>query len=80
MQELDLTKRYPKMKRDWIIKERESVTEEEMSEFKKGIKLAVKGEWTEAVKELQGFMKQYPDSALIPDAKKTLDLVKLEEK
>ena len=58
----------------------EPVTEEELSEFKKGIDLAAKGERTEAVKELQEFMKQYPDSALIPDAKKTLDLVKAEEK
>ncbi len=61
-------------------KKDEPVTEEEMSEFKMGIDLAGKGERTEAVKELQDFMKQYPDSALIPDAKKTLDLVKAEEK
>jgi TolA-binding protein len=54
----------------------EPVTDAELSAFKKGIDLAVKGERTEAVKELQEFMLQYPDSALIPDAKKTLDLVK----
>ena len=58
----------------------EPVTDAELSEFRKGIDLAVKGERTEAVKELQEFMMQYPDSALIPDAKKTLDLVKKEEK
>jgi TolA-binding protein len=58
----------------------EPVTEVELSEFKKGIDLAVKGDRTEAIKELQEFMMQYPDSALIPDAKKTLDLVKKEEK
>ena len=58
----------------------EPVTEEEMSAFKMGLDLAGKGERTEAVKELQEFMKHYPDSALIPDAKKTLDLVKAEEK
>jgi len=58
----------------------EPVTDAELSEFKKGIDLAAKGEPTEAVKELQEFMMQYPDSALIPDAKKTLDLVKKEEK
>jgi TolA-binding protein len=58
----------------------EPVTEEEVSEFKKGIDLAAKGEQSEAIKVLQEFMKQYPDSALIPDAKKTLDLVKAEGK
>jgi len=58
----------------------EPVTDAELSAFKKGIDPAVKGERTEAVKELQEFMIQYPDSALIPDAKKTLDLVKKEEK
>ena len=58
----------------------EPVTETELSAFKKGIDLAVKGERTEAAKELQEFMMQYPDSALIPDAKKTLALVKKEEK
>ena len=58
----------------------ELVTEEEIADFKKGIDLAVKGDRPEAVKGLQAFMKQYPDSALIPDAKKTLDLVKTEEK
>jgi len=56
----------------------EPVTETELSEFKKGIDLAVKGERTGAVKGLQEFMMQYPDSALIPDAKKTLDLIKKE--
>jgi TolA-binding protein len=54
------------------------ITEAELSEFKKGIDLAVKGERTEAVKELQEFMMQYPDSVLIPDAKKTLDLARKE--
>jgi TolA-binding protein len=58
----------------------EPVTVAELSEFRKGIDLAVKGERTGAVKELQEFMIQYPDSVLIPDAKKTLDLVKKEEK
>jgi TolA-binding protein len=58
----------------------EPVTEVELSEFKKGIDLAVKGERTEAIRELQEFMMHYPDSALIPDAKKTLDVVKKEEK
>lgn len=56
----------------------EPVTEEEMSGFKAGVDLAMKGDKPGATKELTEFMKQYPDSALIPDAKKTLDLVKVE--
>jgi len=56
----------------------ESVTEEELNEFKQGIDLAAKGDKTSAIKEIEEFMKQYPDSALIPDAKKTLDMVKTE--
>jgi len=58
----------------------EPVTEEEMSEFKEGVELAMKGDKQGATKELTEFMKQYPDSPLIPDAKKTLDLVKVELK
>jgi TolA-binding protein len=58
----------------------EPVTEEELAEFKKGIDLAAAGQRAEALKMLQEFMKQYPDSALIPDAKKTVDLVKSEGK
>lgn len=54
----------------------EPVSEEEMAEFKQGVDLALKGDKPAAIKELSEFMKQYPDSALIPDAKKTLDLVK----
>ena len=56
----------------------EPVTEEELSEFKKGIDLAAKGERSESLNALQDFMARYPDSALIPDAKKTVDLVKAE--
>ena len=58
----------------------EPVTEEELAEFKKGVDLAVSGERAEAAKVLQEFMKHHPDSALIPDAKKTADLVKAEGK
>ena len=58
----------------------EPVTEEEMSEFKKGVELAMKGDKPGATTQLTEFMKQYPDSSLIPDAKKTLDLVKFELK
>ena len=58
----------------------EPVTEEEMSIFKEGLESASKGDRAGAIKVLEEFMKKYPDSALMPDAKKTLDLVKLEAK
>lgn len=54
----------------------EVVTEEELVKFKSAIAAVEKGDNTGAIKDLAEFMKQYPDSALIPDAKKTLDLVK----
>lgn len=56
----------------------EPVTEEELKEFKEGLALADAGKNAEAIHELEEFMKQYPDSALIPDAKKTMDLMKAE--
>ena len=56
----------------------EPVTEEEMGKFKEALESAEKGDRSGAIKMLEEFMKKYPDSALIPDAKKTLDLVKLE--
>jgi hypothetical protein len=55
-----------------------AVTEEELTKFRACVELAGKGESGAATKELEAFMKQYPDSALIPDAKKTLDMVKAE--
>ena len=57
----------------------EAVTVEELKTFKSGVDLASKGDKDGSVKALEEFMKQYPDSALVPDAKKTLDLVKMEE-
>jgi hypothetical protein len=57
-------------------KDDEAVTQEELTKFKSAVDPAAKGDRTGAIKELEEFMKQYPDSALIPDAKKTLDLVK----
>jgi TolA-binding protein len=54
----------------------EVVTEEELTKFKSAIAAVEKGDSTGAIKDLAEFMNQYPDSALIPDAKKTLDLVK----
>jgi TolA-binding protein len=56
----------------------EAVAEEELACFRKGLDLASNGDNPGAARELEAFMKQYPDSALIPDAKKTLDLVKTE--
>ncbi len=56
----------------------EAVTEEELLKFKSGLDTASKDDKTAAITALDDFMKQYPDSALIPDAKKTLDLVKAE--
>jgi TolA-binding protein len=58
----------------------EPVTEEELHEFREGIAFAEKGDTTTAIRELEEFMKQYPDSALIPDAKKSLDLLRTETK
>ena len=54
----------------------EQVTEAELMELKEGLAFAEAGDMDKAVHELEEFMQQYPDSALIPDVKKTLDLVK----
>jgi TolA-binding protein len=56
----------------------ELVTEEELTEFKAAFERAVRGEREAAITGLEKFLEQYPDSALVPDAKKTLDLVKAE--
>jgi TolA-binding protein len=58
----------------------ESVTEDELAKFKAGIDLAAKGDKQASIKELEDFMKQYPDSPLIPDVKKTMEMVKAEGK
>jgi TolA-binding protein len=58
----------------------EAVSEEELAEFKEGLDLAAKGDSAGAIRELEEFLKQHMDSALIPDAKKTLDMVKAEGK
>ena len=59
-------------------KDEETVTEEELTAFKEGVDLAAKGDRAGATRELEEFAKQFPDSSLIPDAKKTLDMVKAE--
>jgi hypothetical protein len=56
----------------------ERVTEEELDAFRQCVACAESGDRADAAQKLEEFMKQYPDSALIPDAKKTLDLVKAE--
>jgi TolA-binding protein len=58
----------------------EVVTEEELAKFKAGLDLAAKGEKEAAVKEIEDFMKLFPDSAMIPDAKKTVDLLRADAK
>lgn len=58
----------------------EPVTEEELTRFKRGVDLALEGDRAASTKELEEFMKLYPDSALVPDAVKTLELVKVEQK
>jgi TolA-binding protein len=58
----------------------EPVTEEELKEFKEGLAFAEAGKTVEAIHEFEEFMKLYPDSALIPDAKKSLDLLTTEAK
>lgn len=61
-------------------KGKESVTEAELTKFKAAVDLALKGDQAASAKELKDFMKLYPDSAMIPDAKKTLDMVQAKKK
>ena len=56
----------------------DAVSEEELAEFRTAVELASKGERAAAAKELEEFMTEFPDSPLIPDAKKTLELVRAE--
>ena len=56
------------------------VSEEELAELRTALTLLEKGESVAARKELEELIAEHPDSALIPDAKKTLDMVKAEEK
>ncbi len=61
-------------------KDDEAVTEEELTKLKSAVEAAGHTDRTRAIKELEEFMRQYPDSTLIPDAKKMLDLVSAEGK
>jgi len=58
----------------------EPVTEAELAEFKEGLAYVEAGKKGEAIHEFEEFMKLYPDSALVPDAKKSLDLLNAEAK
>lgn len=58
----------------------EAVTEEELAEFRSAVDLAAKGEQAAATRELEEFIARFPDSPLLPDAKKTLEMVKGEGK
>lgn len=58
----------------------EPVTEAELAEFKEGLAFVEAGKKAEAIHEFEEFLKQYPDSALVPDAKKSLDMMKVEAK
>lgn len=58
----------------------EPVTEVELAEFKEGIAFVEAGKKAEAIHEFEEFLKIYPDSPLIPDARKSLDLLKEDEK
>jgi len=60
-------------------KEEEAVSEGELAKFKGAVDLAVRGERQATIKEMEAFMREFPDSPFIPDAKKTLDLVRAEE-
>jgi TolA-binding protein len=63
----------------WKGKESEEpVTEAELAEFKEGLAYAEAGKKAEAVHEFEEFLTQHPDCALVPDAKKSLDLLKAE--
>ncbi len=58
----------------------EPVTEEELKDFKEGLTFAEAGKKPEAIQAFEEFLKQHPDSALVPDARKSLDLLKAETK
>jgi TolA-binding protein len=63
----------------WKGKKRdEPITEEELKAFKAAINLIARDDRVAAVTSLEKFMTLYPSSPLIPDAKKMLDLLKVE--
>lgn len=58
----------------------EPVTEGELAEFKEALAYVEAGKKAEAIHEFEEFLKLYPDSALVPDAKKSLDMMQAEAK
>lgn len=58
----------------------EPVTEAELAEFKEALAYVEAGKIAEATHEFEEFLKQHPDSALVPDAKKSLDALKVAAK
>ena len=61
-------------------KDDDTVTAEELFKFKSAVDAAAKNDRAGSIKGLEEFMKQYPDSALVPDAKKTFDMMRSEGK
>ncbi len=57
----------------------EAINEEELAGFKEGLDRAAKGDTSGAIHAFDEFLKMYPDSALVPDAKKALDMAKLQQ-
>jgi TolA-binding protein len=57
----------------------ETINEEELAEFKEGLDRAAKGDTSGAIHEFDEFLKLYPDSPLVPDVKKALDMAKLQQ-
>ena len=57
----------------------ETISEGELAGFKQGLDRAAKGDTAGAIKEFDEFLKLYPDSALVPDVKKALDMAKLQQ-
>lgn len=63
----------------WKGKESEEpVTEAELAEFKEGLAYAEAGGKAEAVHEFKEFLVQHPNCAFVPDAKKIMDMIKVE--
>jgi hypothetical protein len=58
----------------------EAVAENELKEFQDIVGYLEKDDKKSAVDGCEKFMKEFPDSALIPDVKKTLDMVKADVK
>lgn len=50
---------------------KENISEEELTSFTSALSLAEEGKKEEAIRKFEEFQKQYPSSALAPDAKKT---------